>query len=265
VSDQLFPRRLFLRTLGAVLPVWFASAASGEGILPIQSETNPDEQERIRTLLSDSKPHVWVFTGDSITHGAKHTAGARSYPQIFEERLRYELGRTRDWVINTGISSQTAGQIIEDFQWRVTRHKPDVVSIMIGTNDCAKPDMTPLVFEKNLITLVEQVRALQAVPILHTPNPIILNTSPERKMLPEFVQVIRKVAAEQKTLLVDNCEYWENKHKKFLVDVYRQWLNDRLHPNYLGHQQIARLLFKTLNIFDPEASTCNGTYYEGQH
>ena len=45
-----------------------------------------------------------MFTGDSITHGALHTMGWRSYPEHFAERVRWELGRMRDIVINTGIS-----------------------------------------------------------------------------------------------------------------------------------------------------------------
>ena len=260
------PRRLFLRTLSAILPAGVTALAyGGEAGLSAKRIVDGQDLERISEILRDPKPHTWVFTGDSITHGAKHTAGRRSYPQIFEERLRWELARTRDWVINTGISSQTTASILQDFQWRVSRFEPSVVSIMIGTNDCSKPEITTAVFEKNLISLIGQIRALNAVPVLHTPNPIILNLSPERKTLPEYVNVIRQVTDSKKVLLVDNYEYWEKRQTKFLNDVYRQWLNDRLHPNYVGHQQIARLLFKTLNMFDPEAPTCGGEYFEGQH
>jgi len=33
----------------------------------------------------------------------------------------------------------------------------------------------------------------------------------------------------------------------------------------LGHQEIAVALFKELSIFDPNAPTCGGVYYEGYH
>jgi acyl-CoA thioesterase-1 len=265
-QQHILPRRLFLRTLGAVLPAGISVLAYGGGVdLPAEKVIDSQDLERISEILRDTKPHIWVFTGDSITHGAKHTAGRRSYPEIFEERLRWELTRTRDWVINTGISSQTTASILQDFEWRVSRFQPSVVSLMIGTNDCSKAEITPAVFEKNLLAIIEQIRALNAVPVLHTPNPIILNLSPERKTLPDYVSVIRQVAVSGKVLLVDNYEYWEKRQGKFLNDVYRQWLNDRLHPNYVGHQQIARLLFKTLNIFDAEAPTCGGEYFEGLH
>jgi acyl-CoA thioesterase-1 len=42
-------------------------------------------------------------------------------------------------------------------------------------------------------------------------------------------------------------------------------LNDPLHPNQTGHQEIARLMFKELSIFDPAAASCGGKYYEGDH
>jgi acyl-CoA thioesterase-1 len=266
-QKHILPRRLFLRTLSAVLPTGFTKLAygGGRGLLANNKGVGMEDRERIQEILRDSKPHIWVFTGDSITHGAKHTAGQRSYSEIVEERLRWEMMRTRDWVINTGISSQTSAAILQDFQWRVSRFEPSVVSLMIGTNDCSKVDITTTVFEKNLLSIIEQIRALNAVPILHTPNPIVLSLSPERKTLPDYVNVIRQVADSRKVLLVDNHEYWEQRQSKFLNDVYRQWLNDRLHPNAVGHQQIARLLFKTLKIFDSEAPTCGGEYFEGQH
>lgn len=262
-----FQRRSFLKAIGAGIPAaWLPAYAHagdrGDG-LPEPREI-PD-MDTVRKLLKKKEPNVWLFTGDSITHGAKHTEGYRSYPEIFEERMRWEMGRVRDWVINTGISSQTTRMILDDFEWRITKFAPSVVSLMIGTNDCARADIPPPVFGQNLNTFVEKVRALDAIPVLHTPNPIIIGLSDERKTLPDYIPVIRKVAEEQKVILVDNYHYWEDRHKRYLNHVYRQWLNDRLHPNYKGHQQIARLMFRTLGIFDPEQPTCGGEYYEAEH
>src|SRR5690606_6142179 len=77
------------------------------------------DKELVSQLLKDKKPLNWLFTGDSITQGAKHTHGYRSYPDIFAERIRWELGRVRDIIINTGISGNTTQTIIDDFDWRV--------------------------------------------------------------------------------------------------------------------------------------------------
>ena len=260
-----FHRRSFLKVLGAGIPAAMLPLVSGaeESAGSVLSQV-PD-LGLVKELLKKKEPNIWLFTGDSITHGAKHTMGHRSYPEIFEERMRWEMARTRDWVVNTGISSQTIRLILADFEWRVSRFAPSVVSIMIGTNDCAKEDIPVEVFEKELTVFVRKVRELKAIPILHTPNPIILEMAGPRKTLPDYITVIRKVAGEQQTILVDNYEYWTDRHKRYLNHVYKQWLNDYLHPNQTGHQQIARLMFRTLGIFDAEQPTCGGEYYEAEH
>src|SRR5690606_27446293 len=130
--------------------------------------------EKLKMILKGKDPNIWLFTGDSITHGAKHTHGHRSYPEVFQERVRWEISRVRDIVINTGISGNAAGDILSDFEWRVARFQPDAVSVMVGTNDCARQGMTPVRYEQNVSELVQRIRAIGAIPILHTPNPIIL-------------------------------------------------------------------------------------------
>lgn len=252
-NKAVFSRRKFIRTasVGAAFPAaWTTDSAAGS------------DQEQIQTLLTRKEPNIWLFTGDSITHGAKHTHGFRSYPEVFAERIRWELKRVRDLVINTGISGNATTNILSDFDWRVSQFKPAVVSLMIGTNDCARAGLTTAVFEQNLIAIVEKIRALGAVPILHTPNPIILEKAPERKTLPEYIPVVRRVAETKNAILVDHYQHWQNTTD---LNVNREWLNDPLHPGGRGHQEIARLLFKTLSIFDPKEPTCGGPYYEGEH
>ena len=89
----------------------------GGGVLASSWKTLPDQISagdpaadlaRIKAILETKTPVKWVFVGDSITHGAKHTFGARSYPEIFGERIRWELRRVRDVIINTAISGNTA-------------------------------------------------------------------------------------------------------------------------------------------------------------
>jgi acyl-CoA thioesterase-1 len=261
-NDSALSRRKFIKTTGiaAALPTVFAPYVSSG--LSRNSVDNGPDLEKITGLLAQKDPNIWLFTGDSITHGAKHTHGSRSYPEIFAERIRWELKRVRDMVVNTGISGNATSNILNDFDWRVTQFKPAVVSLMIGTNDCARKEITPTVFEQNLITIVGKIRDLGAFPILHTPNPILIQKAPERKTLSDYIPVIRRVSEAKNVLLVDNYSHWQNTTD---VDVNREWLNDPLHPGARGHQEIARLLFKTLNIFDAKEPTCGGAYYEGEH
>lgn len=222
--------------------------------------------DKIKELLERKEPNIWLFTGDSITHGAKHTHGYRSYPEVFQERIRWEIGRIRDVVINTGISGNAAADILNDFDWRISQFNPHVVSIMIGTNDCAREDMNPTLFKKRVEELISKIRGIGAIPVLHTPNVIIVNSSPKRKTLPQYIPVLRALAEKQEIILVDNYRHWEKAvQNKSEETVFKEWLNDPLHPNQFGHQEIARLMFRKFEIFDPSSATCGGKYFEGDH
>jgi lysophospholipase L1-like esterase len=91
----------------------------------------------IAQLLSRNDPIRWVFAGDSITHGALHTMGWRDYTELFSERVRWELGRMRDVLIKTGVSGWRVENLTADWEWSVSQHRPHVLSVALGTNDCA--------------------------------------------------------------------------------------------------------------------------------
>ena len=263
--SQDVSRRRFLQKAGFAAAFISTGALSGKASGCISKGPEAD-LEKIKNLLSAKEPAVWLFTGDSITHGAKHTHGYRSYPEIFEERIKWELKRFRDVIINTGISGNTTNSILDDYEWRVAHFKPSVVSLMIGTNDCSKKEITTEVFDKNLITLLTQIRKLGAVPVFHTPNIIIKEKSAARAGIEDYVKVMRKIATENQVILVDNYAYWQDTFNNSKTEnVYKDWLNDPLHPNGIGHQEIARKMFKSLSIFDPKEPSCGGAYYEGEH
>lgn len=228
---------------------------------------NFTDKEKITNLLQKKVPLKWIFTGDSITAGVKHTHGNRSYPEVFSERLRWEMHRSRDQIINTGISGNTTHSILEDFDWRIKQFNPSVVSLMIGTNDCAEGRNINLkLFNENLDSLITGIRALGAIPILHTPNLIIKEKAPERSNLSEYVDVIKRMAEDKKIILVDNWGYWKQAiAMTSQAKIFNEWLNDPLHPNGVGHLEIARLMFKELAIFNSNDPTCGGLYYEGEH
>lgn len=210
-------------------------------------------------IANKEKPLKWIFTGDSITQGAKHTLGYRSYPEIFSEHIRFEMNRGRDIVINTAISGNATTDILNDFDWRIAQFNPQVISLMIGTNDAATIRNISLnSFENNLRSLIQKFRKLQAIPILHTPNIIDMSqkSGKERFALPQYVDVIRNVADKCHVILVDHWKYWEDNRERVLDE---KWRIDPLHPNGRGHLEMARLLFKLLSIFDDKSFTCTGT------
>ncbi len=259
-------RRDFLKTTGkAVLATAlapFLPYGSQAAVERKSSSGASGDLEKISALLDKKEPNIWLFTGDSITHGVKHTHGERSYPEIFQERVRYEIRRYRDVVINTGISGHTTENLLQDFDWRVSHFRPSVVSFMLGTNDCARQKVLPETYYQNLRTLVSKIRSMDAVPVMHTPNTIISEKAPERQSLPDYITLIRQVALEDGVIVVDNYKHWYQTDE---VTVHGKWLNDALHPNGTGHREIAHELFKSLGIFDPNDPTCGAPYYEGDH
>ena len=210
------------------------------------------EIARIRELLNTPQPVVWLFTGDSITHGALHTHGWRSYPEHFAERVRWELQRMRDVVINTGISGDTVRGLLEDVSHRVLRFEPDVVSIMIGMNDAADGPAGRSEFQSAYRTLLDWLRKETRCPLwLHTPNPVT-PAETRRTDLPAYVEIVRTVAAEYDAVLLDHDRLW----RQMSVPLERLLDDGELHPNHLGHTLMARYCFQALGIFDAGAPTC---------
>ena len=207
----------------------------------------------IKQLLKSEEPVKWLFYGDSITHGVFHTFGLRDYTELFAERVRAELGRVMDVVINTAISGNTTRQLLAGFEWRVAQFKPDVVFLMIGMNDCSEvAGITPEEFEQNLTTLKQRIRAIGSLLVLQTTCPILPGTAPEREpRFEEFMNTIRRVASKHKLPLIDHTKFWLE-HK----DSHFYWMSNAFHPNELGHRAFALHLYQALGIYDSNSTSC---------
>ena len=205
------------------------------------SAQEAQELAKIKSRMAEKRPMTWVFTGDSITHGAHHTKGWRSFAEIFAEKVRWEMKRPLDLVINTGISGDTTAGILPNLEWRLTRFKPDVAFIMFGMNDCvAGPDLKG--YEDNLRTLIKTVRQGGGIPILMRVNPVAPNSARESK-LEGHMEALSKVAKAERVLVIDHFGDWRKKPGEI-----RAMLNDDIHPNALGHQEMALRIFTTLGF-----------------
>jgi lysophospholipase L1-like esterase len=213
--------------------------------------------QRVIDLLRSPDPVKWLFYGDSITHGALHTFGFRDYTELFRERIRYELARAGDIVINTAYSGDTTHQLLAGFEWRVAQFEPQVVFIMIGTNDCSiGRQISREEFRVNLIALCRAIGELPGLPVLQTTCPILPGTSPEREPnFDAYMEIIREVAAQEKLPLIDHTRYWREAIQQ-QPHLHYFWMSDGFHPNYHGHRVFAELLFKELGIFDMTSETC---------
>lgn len=209
-------------------------------------------------LARPAEPLTWVMTGDSITQGAKWVGRERSYPELIQERVRWEMKRRRDFFINSGISGERVAGLRADFEWRVLRFRPDVVSIMIGMNDALEGPAGREAFGRELREMIRLGRAAGALPILHRTNPIDPQpldpgdtSSRQRVDLPAYNEIIAQVAHDTNTILIDHWARWNQ--AKSSPAALREWLADPIHPNGAGHRQFAAEFFRTIGHYDPDA------------
>lgn len=243
----------------------FDLPSTGFDIVPAQetSENIPVHHQELqraidfgpfKELIRGMKPATWVFTGDSITLGAQHTGGGRSYVEHFSERTRWELHRYHDAVINTAAPGDTSRSLLEDLEWRALRFRPDVVSVMIGVNDAAGGQTRRTEFRENLEFIVECARAEGALVLLHTPPHADLGKALAHADLRAYVRLIRDVARDLDVACVDHWAQWKKAAEE---NGCRGWLAaDGIHPTAAGHRAMARLLFKRLGLLDDQSALC---------
>jgi acyl-CoA thioesterase I len=157
-------------------------------------------------LLSQDKPITWSFTGDSVTAGVGHLRGHRDYTQLFAERVRYEIHRYRDVVVNTAVGGSTVDDVADDLEHRVLRFRPDVVIM-------APVSTTPETRE----------------PTSKTSAPAISRSSKTAK-----TPSLSRRRAD--LTLVDHAEIWRQAEERGIVEA---WISQGCHPNLYGHRAMA--------------------------
>lgn len=207
---------------------------------------------RIKKFFNSERPLKWLFYGDSITHGAFHTFGARDYSEHFSERVRFEMARRQDIVLKSAFSGDTTEKLLGDFEWRVTRFTPDVVFLMIGMNDaCSTNKINETQFKDNLLKLNARITDFGGICVMMTTCPIIPGGDPRREpYIDGFMQQIHDVATEQSLPLIDHYSLWKD-NNNFLY-----WMSNAFHPNAHGHLAFSTLIFRELGIWSEDSNVC---------
>ena len=215
------------------------------------------DADRLREVLS-GPPVTWVFLGDSITQGVHHTRGRRGYVEHFAERVRGELGRRSDAVINSGVSATTTEDLLPEFHWRAGRFAPDVVFVMFGTNDqTAGPDGIRG-FSYRLDQIVQRARDVGAMVVLQTPPPAEADGDRSPELAAAYAQAGRQVGADLGVLVVDHAAAWRAAADRAGARTAPDgWLDDTFHPGARGHHELALTLFESLGIADPTSEVCS--------
>lgn len=188
--------------------------------------------------------------GDSITQGA---AASDRAEKGYVGQLSLLMGEWYD-VRNFGLSGTTVCKNsylpydgTEEFV-QAQAFEPDIVTIALGTND-SQPRVWnegdyARNFEGDLISLCEVFEQLPSKPqiFLCLPIPIIPSerwTHQPQVVADEIIPIIKKVAQEKGYGLIDL-------HTPLLGKIECYPANDLLHPNDLGHRQMAEVIYETL-------------------
>jgi len=190
-------------------------------------------------------PLTWVFTGDSITQALLHTYGARGWVEHVHERVRWQLSRLEDVVINTGVSGWTAPQVLTAYEHLIGRFRPHVLGISLGTNDARAGADGVAEFRTALNAIVLRGQADGAAVHLHTPVLMTADGYLTRPHFARYADAVREVAAATSAPLVDHQQHWR---QRFGDSEPTAWMDDHIHPNAAGHLAMARLTLTTLGL-----------------
>ncbi|MDB5336809.1 MAG: lipolytic protein family [Planctomycetaceae bacterium] len=212
----------------------------------------------ILALLRRKSSVTWLFTGDNIVQGAGCTDGRRSCVELFAERIRGELRRAGDVVINTGVSGDSAPQLLATLKRRALRYRPDVVVISLGINDCKAGTDGREPFRLIMRDILDRVRTAGAIPLVILPHPVYVPATRNRSDLRQYVEILRQEIVRDEVPCVDQWTDWLQ-HWPDPTATRGRLADGRIQLNAAAHQHLAGLIFQTLQIFDSQSAACFGS------
>ncbi len=198
------------------------------------------------SFMSSKKIKV-VFFGDSITEAAVKTNGFIT----IDNDLLNPGGAGNYELIGEGISGNKVYDLYFRMEDDVISKSPDIVVIWVGVNDVWHKKMGTGTdadkFERFYLALVRKFKAANIKVIVCTPATIgekYDNTNEQDGDMNKYSDIIRKIAAEQKLILVDmraSFEAYEkaNNPKNLEKGILTA---DGVHLNDAGNQFVANLM-----------------------
>lgn len=196
---------------------------------------------RLRRMMESGEGPVRIVCfGDSITGVYYHTGGRRAWCDMLAIALRTIYPNAHLDMRNAGVSGNTTASGLARIERDVLAHKPDLVAVMFGMNDCPGGNLS--LFRENLKTIAQRCRDAGAEVILCTPNSIYggdKGRPPER--LAAYADVVRAVAAETACPLADCHRAFEQPRESDSM-AWRLLMSDTIHPGMNGQKLIAEVI-----------------------
>ncbi|MCB1297949.1 MAG: SGNH/GDSL hydrolase family protein [Microthrixaceae bacterium] len=193
--------------------------------------------------------HPWrryIALGDSFTEGVGDPepslpGGNRGWADRVAEVL--SQGVPDFAYANLAVRGKLIEQIIAEQLDAAVALQPDLVTISAGGNDVIRPGTDPDAIAKRFEYAVSRLGATGAT--------VVVFTGVDVGFSPVFRRIRGKVA-----IYNENVRAIAEKHDAIVADMWalkavqdsRFWADDRLHPNALGHHEIARMVLRALNV-----------------
>ncbi|HWI32419.1 MAG TPA: SGNH/GDSL hydrolase family protein [Microbacterium sp.] len=193
--------------------------------------------------------HPWrryVAVGDSFTEGiGDPEPGLPDGHRGWADRVAEVLSQQVDdfAYANLAVRGKLITQIVGDQIEPALALKPDLVSFSAGGNDVIRPGSDPDAVADQFEDAVVRLRRDGATVVVFTGidtrfTPVFRNI---RGKVAIYNENIRAIADRQDCIVAD---MWSLKE----VQDMRFFDQDRLHPNPLGHHEIARMVLRALNV-----------------
>jgi lysophospholipase L1-like esterase len=204
-----------------------------------------------------------VLIGDSITDcGRTRPVGeglfgalGNGYVSVLDAIIAANDPARLVRVTNMGCSGNTSSDLVQRWDSDVVDLRPDVLTIMIGTNDVWRQfdspgrlehGVNPEAYRNNLVRLVE--RTQHSVRGLLLATPFFLESLREDRMrarMDEYGAIVKEVAALYQTDFLDTQALFE----PYLAERHSSEIAwDRVHPTLTGHFILAQGFARSLGI-----------------
>ena len=193
--------------------------------------------------------------GDSITEG-QYVEHSLRWSELISTSLmqKYDNFSSRFITINSGISGETTRQGLERFPKSVQVHKPAIMTLQFGLNDCncwetdnGYPRVSELAYRYNLIEMIERSKLFGTKHIILSTNHKTLRKKilacgenlEQRRV--KYDKIVREVAKSTNVTLCDMANHFDGLTNEEL-ESFLLPEPDLLHLSLEGHKFYATIL-----------------------
>lgn len=193
-------------------------------------------------IQAQDEKMIVACVGDSITYGygVRHNLNLDSYPAILQRKLgdNYQ-------VLNFGVSNSALTYASYNPYWETDSYyesmvsNPNIVLIMLGTNDTWHYRFSADLFEGDLMYMISLYQSLPSQPTVYLLTPPDAFSIADGEVIEnELVPLIHKIGEQAGVEVIDIFPLTKDQKKYYISDA--------IHPNAFGNYLISKLVFKAI-------------------